>query len=172
MSRHGVRASVTASCVLAAFAASVISGPARAASSRTASVPSDACAVTHGKLKGELESGCRELAFGERTRTYRLYVPKQAKKPSAVLFVIHGGSGTSSGMETLTRHAFNRIADRDGVIVIYPDGVDHQWNDGRPLPTTAARDNIDDVGYLRALLEDTAREHAIDRTRVYATGIS
>jgi polyhydroxybutyrate depolymerase len=172
MRRHGSPSIVSASCALALAGANLIGGQARGATPPPASTPSDACASTHGKLKGDLESSCRELAFGGRQRTYRLYVPAKVNGPSAVVFVIHGGSGTSSGMEPLTRQGFNRIADRDGILVIYPDGVDRQWNDGRPLSTTSARDNIDDVGYLRALLEDTARDHAIDRTRVYATGIS
>lgn len=75
-------------------------------------------------------------------------------------------------MELLTRGAFNGIADRDGVIVVYPDGVGRHWNDGRDLPDTAARDNVDDVGFIRMLVEEVARQHPLDRGRIFSTGIS
>jgi polyhydroxybutyrate depolymerase len=75
-------------------------------------------------------------------------------------------------MEQLTRGAFNRIADRDGAIVVYPEGVGRHWNDGRDLHDTAARENVDDVGFMLALVEDVARNHPLDRGRIFATGIS
>jgi polyhydroxybutyrate depolymerase len=40
------------------------------------------------------------------------------------------------------------------------------------LPETAAREDMDDVGFLLALVEDVSREHAIDRGRIFVTGIS
>jgi polyhydroxybutyrate depolymerase len=75
-------------------------------------------------------------------------------------------------MELLTRGAFNRIADREGAVVVYPEGVDRHWNDGRDLPETAARENVDDVGFILALVEEVARQHALDRGRIFSTGIS
>lgn len=74
--------------------------------------------------------------------------------------------------ELLTRAAFNRIADRDGAIVVYPDGVDRHWDDGRDLPETAARENVDGVGFMLALVAGVASEHPLDRGRIFATGIS
>jgi polyhydroxybutyrate depolymerase len=88
------------------------------------------------------------------------------------VFVLHGGGGSGAGMELLTRGTFNRIADRDGAIVVYPDGVDRHWNDGRDLPETAARERVDDVGLMLALVAGLASEHALDRGRIFATGIS
>jgi polyhydroxybutyrate depolymerase len=130
------------------------------------------CLSARGRLKGDLESVCSSRAYADRQRTLRTYIGRSQVRPLAVIFVLHGGGGSGSSMELLTAHRFNRIADREGAIVVYPDGVERHWNDGRELPDVAAGENVDDVGFIRALIEDLAREHAIDRGRIFATGIS
>lgn len=67
----------------------------------------------------------------------------------------------------------NAIADTAGFLVAYPDGVEKNWNDGRAVEASRAhREQIDDVGFVDAVLEDIARRHPVDPKRVYATGIS
>jgi len=76
-------------------------------------------------------------------------------------------------MEKLTRGGFNRLAERDGFVVVYPDGLERHWNDGRGVGAYRAhRENIDDVGFLTALIDHLARGLPVDRARIYATGIS
>jgi polyhydroxybutyrate depolymerase len=130
------------------------------------------CLDVRGRLAGPLATACRAIEHGGRQRTYRLYLPAKRVERAPLLFVLHGGGGSGASLERLTRGEFHAIAERDGVIVLYPDGVDRHWNDGRPLPETAARESVDDVGFLRALVETIATERAIDRTRIYAIGIS
>jgi polyhydroxybutyrate depolymerase len=115
------------------------------------------------------------LQFGGLERTYRLYVPPPADRagPMPVVLVLHGGGGTGAGMETLTRGGLNRLADRDGFVAVYPDGVERHWNDGRGVQSYRAhRENIDDVGFISALIAHLGRRVNVDRGRVYATGIS
>jgi polyhydroxybutyrate depolymerase len=55
-------------------------------------------------------------------------------------------------MEGLTRSGFDRIADRDGLVVVYPDAIGHGWNDGgSDLRSTAVKERVDDIRFLRAL---------------------
>lgn len=113
------------------------------------------------------------LVVGGYERTYRVHTPPVAGRPLPVVLVLHGGGGTGAGMERLTRGEFNRLADRWGFVVLYPDGLDRHWNDGRGVATYRAhRENVDDVAFLMALVDDVGRHVPIDRTRVYATGIS
>jgi polyhydroxybutyrate depolymerase len=114
------------------------------------------------------------IQFGGLERTYRIYVPRGDRaRPMPVVLVLHGGGGTGAGMETLTRGGLNRLAERDGFVAIYPDGVERHWNDGRGIQTYRAhRENIDDVGFISALIAHLARRLNVDRGRVYATGIS
>jgi polyhydroxybutyrate depolymerase len=119
------------------------------------------------------EARCESLAFGGRERAYRLYVPARLPASVPLLVVLHGGGGGGAGMEALTERGFNRRADEAGVLVVYPDGVDHAWNDGRhDLKTRAARESVDDVGFLRELVATLGRRYPLDRGRVFVTGIS
>jgi polyhydroxybutyrate depolymerase len=107
-------------------------------------------------------------------REYRLYVPPNLdpSQPVPLVIALHGGGGTADGMEKLTYSGFHDLADRDGFFVVYPQGIDRHWNDGRPTGDRAHEENIDDVGFIAALIDHLAEEYTIDRDRVYATGIS
>jgi polyhydroxybutyrate depolymerase len=119
------------------------------------------------------EARCESLAFGGRERTYRLYAPPRPAAAAPLLVVLHGGGGGGAGMEALTGRGFNRRADDAGVLVVYPDGVGHGWNDGRhDLKSESVKDNVDDVGFLRALVAALGRRYPLDRERVFVTGIS
>ncbi len=120
------------------------------------------------------ETRCEAMEFGGRERTYRIYVPAhRAASAAPLLFVLHGGGGGGAGMEALTRHGFNRRADESGAVIVYPDGVGHGWNDGRlDLKSLAVKDEVDDVGFLRALVVALEKRYAIDPARVMVTGMS
>lgn len=113
-------------------------------------------------------------------RTYRLHLPAtdDPGKPTALLVVLHGGGGSGEKMEHLTLGGFNRLADTEGFVVVYPDAARYpvakpNWNDGRGVEKYPAhRDGVDDVGFLSALIEHLAKTYGIDRGRVYVTGAS
>jgi len=135
--------------------------------------PSDACVERSSRKAAERESVCYEMRYGGQTRTLRIYAPSARGAMLPLLVVLHGGGGDGGGMEGLTRKGLNRIADRDGVIVVYPDGIGRGWNDGRSdLKSRAVKQQVDDIGFLRALPQELARRFPIDGARVYATGIS
>jgi polyhydroxybutyrate depolymerase len=136
-----------------------------------AAIRTDDCLATR-RSDASREAACYSLAQDARKRTLRVYVPKGHDEPLPVVLVLHGGGGTGGGMEWLTRHGFNRIADRDGALIVYPDGIEHGWNDGRGANRSAADAAVDDLAFLRALPGQLAALHPIDRSRLYVTGIS
>jgi polyhydroxybutyrate depolymerase len=94
-----------------------------------------------------------------------------SQKPAPLVLALHGGGGTGKRMHRLT--GLNTLADRHGFIAVYPDAVDKHWNDGRNLPSyRSQRENIDDVGFISALVEALSDQYAVDRNRVYVTGAS
>jgi polyhydroxybutyrate depolymerase len=109
--------------------------------------------------------------IGGIERSYRVYVPANydASKAYPLVFMLHGASGTGAWMERFT--AFDKLADSEGIVVVYPDGVNNVWNDGRPNdPRTAA--NIDDVGFISHLIDTISEQLNIDNKRVYSAGYS
>jgi polyhydroxybutyrate depolymerase len=113
------------------------------------------------------------LTVEGRERTYTLLRPvgpaAVATRPLALVVVLHGGFGTGEG--AINQGNWDAAALRSRFMVVAPDGLGRAWNAGECCGTPAATD-IDDVGFIRALVADLARRHPIDRERVYATGIS
>jgi polyhydroxybutyrate depolymerase len=109
-------------------------------------------------------------------RSYLIHLPPDDKsRPMSLVIALHGGGGTGSRMEKLTQGGFNALSDREGFIVVYPDGLEKHWNDGRSVKEAgwrAHKENVDDVGFISALIEHLVKEQNVDPKRVYITGVS
>ena len=111
------------------------------------------------------------IVAGGVTRTYVLYVPSKAPPRPALILAFHGHGGDGAGQERLS--GLDRLADRDGFIVVYPDGLTAPhtrwpgWNDGR-----RQNGGADDLAFARALVADLTKRYRVDRKRIYATGFS
>lgn len=115
----------------------------------------------------------RQLDCGGLTRTYRIYVPPTytGTPPVALVVALHPLNTTSANMESLT--GFNRIAEREGFIVVYPDGINEKWEAGMVRRGDASPAGAkDDVAFIVALLDTLASQYHINPGRVYATGMS
>lgn len=109
-------------------------------------------------------------------RTYLIHIPPDNRSiPMPLVIALHGGGGTGKRMEKLTQGGFNRLSDREGFIVVYPDGLEKHWNDGRTVKEAgwrAHKENIDDIGFILALIEHLIKEQNVDPKKVYITGVS
>jgi polyhydroxybutyrate depolymerase len=110
---------------------------------------------------------------GGLQRTYNVHISSSYDKtrPTPLLIVLHGGGGTGQGMTKLA--SFNAISDRENFIIVYPDGFEKHWNDGRGVQQYRAQiQNVDDVGFISSLIDRISDELNIDAKRIYVTGIS
>src|SRR5688572_16861034 len=107
------------------------------------------------------------LTFQGRMRQYVLYVP--AASNGSLVLAFHGGGQVAAQMQQTT--GLDALADREHFVVAYPEAVQRSWNDGGNY-SDAERQAVDDVDFAKAVVADVARTHAIDRTRVFATGLS
>ena len=99
-------------------------------------------------------------------RTYMLYVPENSNKGKMPLVIaLHGAGGTAAGLQQLT--GFDSLAEIQKFIVVYPQGIDNKWNDGR-----GRNEQIDDVNFIRELIKSISSAYPVDGSRIYATGIS
>lgn len=122
-------------------------------------------------LSGRLAKG--NIEAGGLTRTYQTYLPKDLPKGAPLVLVLHGSGESSRDIRIETGYGFERLADKRGFAVAFPDAVEGEWNtcnaagDGE-----ASRRDIDDVGFLAALADKLGEEAGIDLDRVFATGVS
>lgn len=128
------------------------------------------------KIPEDPNTFTRTILFDGLTRSYRIHIPPALPENSspALVFILHGGGGTAEGMErTLTQGGFNTLADQHNFLVVYPDGIEKNWNDGRKNVSDPAHEqNIDDVGFFKALIENLTDEFNIDPNQIFSTGIS
>ncbi len=92
-------------------------------------------------------------------RTFIVYSPSGVSHPPLVL-VIHGLKMSASMMRSYTK--FDKVADREKFITVYPQAIDLSWN----MTGTA------DVNFLLALVDTIANRYDVDRNRIYSTGFS
>ena len=123
-------------------------------------------ALRAGTISGTLE-------FGGLTRGYLVHPPLgyHPGTPLPLVFVLHGATESNYGVEELSR--MSAKADAEHFVAVYPAGTGRvvSWNAGWCCGT-AMKGNVDDIGFLRALLEKIERDYTIDSKRVYFTGIS
>jgi polyhydroxybutyrate depolymerase len=109
-------------------------------------------------------------------RTYLIHIPSSGfNHPRPVVFVLHGGGGNGGKMIKLTNGGFDKLADKKGFIVVYPDGFEKNWNDGRSASEASYetfKNNTDDTGFIAALIDDLIKKYNADAKRVFVTGIS
>lgn len=112
-------------------------------------------------------------------RTYKIYrpaVPSSTALP--VMIVLHGGLGNADHIERSS--GMNLVADTGPFIVVYPNGTEgilrrmkdrRTWNAGNCCGI-AARKDINDVTFIQEMIEDVASRYNIDRSSIYASGMS
>ena len=111
----------------------------------------------------------RTLRWDGLDRTFTVRVPRQTDSARGipVIILLHGRGG--SGERFLERTRLAPIADSAGFLLVAPDGT----GDPRGWHTGFARgDEVDDVGFINALIDTLGARHGIDEARVYVIGYS
>ncbi len=118
----------------------------------------------------------RTLKVDGSERSYLVHVHPQYVKdtPTPVVLAFHGGGANARNMVAFS--GLNQKADQSGFIVVYPDGSGRlermlTFNAGNCCGQAAAR-NVDDVAFVRHILDDLEGIANVDRNRVFATGMS
>ncbi len=111
-------------------------------------------------------------------RKYILHVPLAVRQgnPLPLLIVLHGTYG--NGREMQVGLGFDAYANQRGFYTAYPNAYQEpgrtqtaRWNDGRGTLSSSAQ-NIDDVKFITAMIDDITAKVPLDKKRVYLTGAS
>jgi polyhydroxybutyrate depolymerase len=116
-----------------------------------------------------------ELRIDGRKRTFTVRLPQAApedRQTIPLVLVLHGNNPDGGGGQAMREWTtFDEQADRWGFAIAYPDGHGGCWADGRGA-TTADEVGVDDVAFLRAVIERSAERHGTSPDRTVAAGIS
>lgn len=110
------------------------------------------------------------LTVGGLDRTYRLYVPNELPPSAPLVVMLHGGFGSAEQAERA--YGWDQLADSEKFVVVYPEGLNRAWNAGGGCCGPSARNGVDDVGFITAVVDAVRADLDIDPSRVFATGIS
>lgn len=107
----------------------------------------------------------KTLTHDNRERNYLVYTPTDydTSQDYTLLLALHPASTTAQQMADMTQ--FNTLADKNNVLMVFPDSVGGRWNSSNMM-------DIDDLGFISALLDTLIADYAIDASQVYVLGYS
>jgi polyhydroxybutyrate depolymerase len=136
-----------------------------------------ACGTLPAKpASGESVTMTGRIKIRGTNRSYRIFLPAVRSDDSALpmVLMLHGAFGSAREIEKVT--GFSDLANREGFVVVYPDGIGlfgflRHWNAGFCCGR-AMRAGWDDVGFLLKLIQTITRQVPVDPQRIYLMGIS
>jgi polyhydroxybutyrate depolymerase len=126
------------------------------------------------KEGGEVRDFTETLQYEGIERTCHIHLPPNfsTNEHSPMVLALHGGVGEGRKFEKSTTNGTLTIAaDKRDVVIVFPEGIDKHWVDGR-TEAVKKKNRHNDVGFISAIIDIMVKNYNIDPNRVYATGIS
>jgi polyhydroxybutyrate depolymerase len=125
----------------------------------------------------------RSVRTPDGLRRYLVHVPRSAPlrrfllaRRYPLLILLHGSGEDGKIIEDMTR--MDSVSERYHMIVAYPDGtrsilgkISADWNSGECCGY-AARQNVDDMSFLRGIIDDLSKHGIVNPRRIYVAGFS
>lgn len=107
-------------------------------------------------------------------RTYQLFVPPTGDGRRPLVIALHGGGG--NGAQVAASAGLIDKATKEGFILALPEGSSRfgklqTWNAGGCC-AYAVRKKVDDIGFIRSMIDELERTQSVDADRVYVVGMS
>lgn len=113
------------------------------------------------------------IQLGDTKRSFHYYVPMDLPDNSPLVIILHGSRGSGQQMRRMTAYHFDLLAENRQFIAVYPDGYEGHWNGCRQSANDTAHTlNIDDTGFVEALIEYFIRNNNINKNCVFLAGFS
>jgi polyhydroxybutyrate depolymerase len=113
-------------------------------------------------------------------RTYLVRTPASGKPPAAIVVMLHGHAGSAERLigsdgKPAPYRQWNAIADREGLLLVAPQGIaggdgKSGWNDCRADADSNPRS--DDVAFIAEIIAASRRDYRVSSNRVYVVGSS
>jgi polyhydroxybutyrate depolymerase len=117
----------------------------------------------------------RSIDVGGVSRSFTVFKPSaiaHASGPLPAVIALHGGKGSPEQLERSL--GLDEAAERGGFLAVYPEGIDHAWNDSRAAQLRGNRRAHpgDDVAFLDALVAKLVADGIANPKRIYLMGVS
>src|ERR1700742_4722651 len=99
------------------------------------------------------------IAFGGLDRTYRVHKPPGLAGAAPLVVMLHGATGT--GEQAEKSYGWDQLADLAHFVVAFPAGIGRSWN-GHGCCSKSMKDNIDDIGFITAMVGQISTDQPID----------
>lgn len=120
------------------------------------------------------QTGTLQHASG--LREYSIYVPSNynPQNPASLVLTLHG---LGDNMTNFRNIGFNVLAETNNIIVVCPQALADplagtSWNSGAGYTFYTPNANVDDVGFISALIDKVEQDYSINTNRVFACGFS
>ncbi|MHC4556406.1 MAG: extracellular catalytic domain type 1 short-chain-length polyhydroxyalkanoate depolymerase [Planctomycetota bacterium] len=120
-------------------------------------------------LHAEIQNG--SFDFDGRTRNYMVYLPTNytGSINFPLVICLHPYGWGAQRMMNYTN--MNQVANASDFIVVYPSAIPN-WNSGVAENPSYPTPDVDDVGFINALIDTMINSYSIDPERIYACGYS
>ncbi|HLY53980.1 MAG TPA: prolyl oligopeptidase family serine peptidase [Stellaceae bacterium] len=127
-----------------------------------------------------------DVSFSQGGREVVVHLPARLPPPGsrALVIVLHGGLGNAqriANQQSESALNMDAVADQRGFIVAYLNGTSvarmlsdrmRGWNAGGGCCGQPAKNDVDDVGYIKTTVADLAAKYGVDRDKVFGIGHS
>lgn len=105
-------------------------------------------------------------------RTFSYNTPAAGISGGNLLFIMHGSGGSAKDMFQKAA-SLEAIAASEKLLIVYPDGYQHFWNECRKYSTAVAnKENINEEAFFNAMIDWFHLKYRISEKKVFATGFS
>ena len=125
-----------------------------------------------------------QISFGGNQRQYKTYHHQTGQQQMKVVLMLHGLGGSMNDVDLTSWKA---VADTANILLVSPQALDYViplagnigacWNSGivlenTPLGSITLNPDIDDVGFLKALIDTVKQRFSVDADKIYVCGFS
>lgn len=123
-----------------------------------------------GISKAQLQND--SILIDTHYRSFHFATNKSVQSNASLVFILHGSGGSGSQI-MLGAKKLAAIAEAENVLLVYPDGYQHFWNECRKASTAAAnKENINEEAFFEYMIQYFTKNYGINPKQVFVIGTS
>jgi len=117
----------------------------------------------------QVKGQTRFVKVNDSIRQFTLYASSKINETEKVPLLLNFHGSGMTALEQMFYTNTNELAENAGFIVVYPQGINNDWNVGFEQDYDTG---TKDVAFIKVLIEKLLKNYPIDQHNIYATGLS